>query len=221
MTELERALEQLDVVWPETPTFDLRRPARRRLLLAAAALVAAVATALAVPSSRGAILRFLHLRGVSIERVGTLPAAQQQSLSATLGAPLTPRRAAMLLGRPFRFPDGVAAPLYRSGRGVSALFRAPEPVLLTELRTNIEGDLVFKKIMGAATGGSYLTLDAAPAVWVAGAPHVFQLGPLPPRLAGNVLLWVRGSLVYRLEGAALTLADARRLAEQILHRAGR
>jgi hypothetical protein len=55
-------------------------------------------------------------------------------------------------------------------------------------------------------------VDGAPGVWISGAPHVV-LGPeLPPRLAGNVLVWVRGAVTYRLEGKGLTLDAAQDVA---------
>jgi hypothetical protein len=37
----------------------------------------------------------------------------------------------------------------------------------------------------------------------------------PPRLAGNVLVWERDGLTYRLEGATLTKERALELARQI------
>src|SRR5204863_2740785 len=84
MTELERivgGLRTLPVDWPATPDVAARlelRPRRRLAIVAAVALAAAaLAAAFAVPQSRSAILRFFHLRGVTVERVGTLPRAQE------------------------------------------------------------------------------------------------------------------------------------------------
>ncbi len=88
--DLERELSALEVAWPETPVFRLALPERRRrrwpVVAVALAAAIAIAAAFAVPSSRGAILRFLHLRGVVIERVERLPAAQERPLGAGLGA---------------------------------------------------------------------------------------------------------------------------------------
>jgi hypothetical protein len=212
MTELERALTSLDVDWPATPAFDLRRPARRRArAIALAAAVLALGVAFAVPQSRAALLRALHVGGVTVERVQTLPAAQERPLASTLGVPVSAAEAEVLLGRPF----GVQARLYRSGEIVSALLRGP--VVLSELRTGV-GTMILKKLAGTATTVRYVRVEGAPGVWIEGAPHVVLAPELPPRLAGNVLVWVRGAVTYRLEGKALTLDAARDLAALVRDR---
>jgi hypothetical protein len=206
MTELERALTSLDVDWPVTPAFDLRRPARRRAwAVALAAALLALGVAFAVPQSRAALLRVLHVGGVTVERVQTLPAAQERPLASTLGMRVSAAEAEALLGRPF----GVQARLYRSGDVVSALLRGP--VVLSELRTGV-GTMILKKLVGTGTTVRYVRADGAPGVWITGAPHVVLAPELPPRLEGNVLVWVRGAITYRLEGKALTLDAAQDLA---------
>ena len=85
--DLERELRAIELAWPETPELRLeldarRRRSLRRLLVAVALLLVALAAAFAVPQSRGAILRFLHLGGVTIELVERLPAAQERPLGA-------------------------------------------------------------------------------------------------------------------------------------------
>src|SRR5207253_863771 len=87
---LERELRALEVEWPPTPELRLvleprRRRSRRPLFAAVALALVALAAAFAVPQSRGAILRFLHLGGESIEFVQTLPHAEQRPLEAGLG----------------------------------------------------------------------------------------------------------------------------------------
>ena len=97
MTELELSLAALapEVDWPATPTLALPhvlpRRSRPRLVIAVAlaALVVAVGAAFAVPSARSAILRFFGFGGVTIERVATLPSAQERPLAATLGTPVS------------------------------------------------------------------------------------------------------------------------------------
>src|SRR5581483_8028348 len=90
--DLERELRALagEIAWPQTPPLqptlaprgrDLRRP----LIAAVALALAALAAAFAVPQSRAAILRFLHLGGATIEFVSTLPRAQEAPLSSNLG----------------------------------------------------------------------------------------------------------------------------------------
>jgi len=155
MTELEQALTALaaEIEWPETPAFELRlgpapagvrRPWRRRaLVLALAAAALAIGIAFAVSPARSAILRFLHLRGVTIERVSTLPAAEERPLTAGLGAPITPEAAALVLGRPVVLPPTAGKPrLYQTGGVVSALLATPDPVLVSELDAGSGGALL-------------------------------------------------------------------------------
>lgn len=218
MTELERILERLsgDLEWPATPAFDLRRRRRRPYVLAAAAVLLAAAIAFAVPPARSAILRFFDIGGVSIERVDTLPRAQERSLAASLGVPITAGAARELLGARFRTPAGVRPQLYASGPAVSALLAVPETVLLTELRAGVRGDVLVKKLAGASTDVRGVDLGiGAPAVWIRGGEHVYLAPPLPARLAGNTLIWVRGGITFRLEGRTLSLARARTLAREL------
>jgi hypothetical protein len=215
MTELERTLASLEIEWPETPAFELRFQRRRRgrvVLAVALALLAAIAVALAVPPARSAILQFFHLRGATIERVETLPPARERTLRASLGAPITRADAVALLNRPFAVP-GVR--VYRSGIVVSALIGEPRPLLLSEMYTG--GDWrVLKKFAGGSTEVEQVTIGAGvPALWIHGGRHVFMAPTVPPRYAGNTLLWQRGGVLYRLEGRGLTLERARRLAQSL------
>ena len=54
--------------------------------------------------------------------------------------------------------------------------------------------------------------SAGPALWITGEPHVVLLPGGPGRLAANTLIWTRGRLTLRLEGAE-TLQQARAIAE--------
>jgi hypothetical protein len=219
MTELERTLAQLDVAWPETPAFELRlaRPRRRTYVLAFALVLLAVGIAFAVPPARSAILRLFHIGGVAVQRVDTLPPAAERPLSAALGVPVTRSDARELLGTDFRAPQGLEPKLYRSGPAVSALLAAPDPVLLTELPSfGVDGNVLVKKIVGTSTDTTGVDLGFdAPAVWIHGRSHVYFAPPLPPRLAGNTLLWVRHGITFRLEGRSLTLSLARMLAREL------
>lgn len=200
MTELERTLAELDVDWPPTPSFEYPLRRRRRWPLALALVVVlAVAAAFAVPQSRGAILRFLHIGGETIERVQTLPPAQERPLRDSLGVPITSAAARTLLGRPFAV-GGV--PVYRDGQAVSAIVDGG--LVLTELRA---GYPLVKKLAFAA-GVRRIDADT---IWVAGR-HVYVPPTLPPRYAGNTLVWERRGITYRLEGRQLTLARARSFA---------
>jgi hypothetical protein len=182
----------------------------------ALAVLVAIAVALAVPGARSAILHALHLEGATIERVDVLPPAQERPLGAALGAPITHEAAEIVLGRPFALPPTTAPPRLRiqSGRVISTLLADPDPVLLTELRNEV-GDVILKKIVGNSTGVEPVTVHGAPGFWIAGAPHVFVSPEAPPRLAGQVLVWSAGGLLYRLEGRGLTKEHALRLAREI------
>jgi hypothetical protein len=216
--DLERELRGLAVAWPETPElrFELgaRVRSRRPLLVAVAValVVAALAAAFAVPQSRGAILRFLHLGGVTVEVVDTLPSAQEQPLAAGLGPVVTAADARRRLGAsplvpaldpppPFHYADGVVSAVF-TDRG--------RPVLLSELAG--DDPVIVKKLL---QGGQirFVRVGGAPGYWITGTGHVVTLPPsASPRLAGNVLLWQTGGLTLRLEGRELTLARALQLA---------
>jgi hypothetical protein len=210
MPELERLVDVVE--WPATPAFVIpaEQPRRRNVLapaLVAAALVA-VGVAFAVPDARSAILRLLHLGGVTIERVDTLPAAQHRELVAVLGVPVSRADAAVFLGERFREP-GVR--LYRNGEIISALL--PGDVLLSELRAN---EQFFKKLVGGLTSAEWLSLGPTAAVWITGEEHVFIAPTLPSRYAGNTLLWQDGPVTFRLEGRGLTLERAKAIARRLL-----
>jgi len=213
MPELERTLRALELAWPETPDVAGRlelapRRRRRRLALAAAACAAAaVAAAFAVPQSRSAILRVLHLGGVSVVRVGTLPAAEERPLASGLGTPVGAAEAARFLGRPF-LPPGRRR-LYLNDGFVSTLL--PGPVLLTEFGE----PYLLKKIAGATGAEPVEVAPGVPGLWL-GARHVVVFPGAPPRLAGDVLVWADGHVTYRLEAPSLGRDEAVRLARRIL-----
>src|SRR6476619_3983386 len=114
MPELEPQLRALggELEWPATP--DLAAAVRPRLerrrqlpgrplAIALAVLVLALAAALAVPSARSAILRFLGIEGVTVQRVDKLP---QAAPLGTLGDRITMAAARRRLGFRPLLPDG-------------------------------------------------------------------------------------------------------------------
>jgi hypothetical protein len=217
LRELARAIE-----WPATPALrpDLaphRRVMPPRRLVAIAAMVAAlaVAAAFAVPQSRGAILRFLGLGAVHVEFVAHLPDAQERPLATSLGKPVSTAVARGVLGLTPLQPRLTPAPtLHARGGIVSLLFlHRGEPVLLSEIGVN--GGTVLKKIALGSTNLRWVSVGNDPAVWMAGDGHVVVFPHAAARLAGHVLVWQRGNLTLRLEGAHLTLRDALALAEKI------
>ncbi len=219
MTELEQLLRtaSAELEWPATPELRLRlsqrRELRRPLWAAIALAVVAVAVALSVPSARSAILRAFHLGGVTVVRVQTTPRARTVPLGRYVGPVVGPARAQKILGAPLRLPRQLrAGELHLSGAVVSTLLHAPQPVLFSELPSDA---FILKKIAASSTRVSYLSVDGWPALWIAGAKHVIVFPDAPPRLAGNVLVWQRRTITYRLEAPGLTLVQARALAAKI------
>jgi hypothetical protein len=200
MTELELALRRLGRELDLPPAPDVAAHVRSRLhrhrrrrpwLVVALALLAAVAVAFAVPQARTAILRFFHIRGaqVTIVERPRVPSAR-----ADLGTPTA------LDALPFR-------PVLPAGQRPVRAWTIPgglwleldSGLLLAEIRT---GDPWFlKKVGGQGTKVEYVTVGGEPGIWIGGAPHALYLPGEAPRRAGDTLLWQRGELTLRLEGA--------------------
>lgn len=229
MTELElelRALgRELDV--PAAPNLAAavtsrirRRRTARRALLAFAAAASAFGIAFAVTPARSAILRFFHLQAVTVERVDTLPAGRARAIGASLGTEMPLAEAERRLGFRFGLPPGVAPTRARviGALGTVLLERDDAPLLLSEFR----GDVfeLMKKVVGPSTTVAEVDVRGTPGIWVEGATHFLYLGrngavsELPIAVHGNVLLWQRGELIYRLQGR-IGERDAIRLAESI------
>jgi hypothetical protein len=215
---LERELRALEVEWPPTPELRLaleprRRWSRRPLLAAVALALVALAAAFAVPQSRGAILRFLHLGGESIQFVETLPPAGTRPLDAGLGRSVSEAEARARIPALLLPPLAGRLRLHESGGVVSLVFvHAGKPVLLSELPSG-QGYLL-KKLAGT-TNAEWVKVRGTFGLWLSGAPHVFFFPREPARLAGNTLIWETLGTTYRLEGPNLTKADAVSLASSL------
>lgn len=242
MPELELALADLGrrVEWPSTP--DLApavrtgigaRPAargfapRRALVLAFAMLAVAVAAVFAVPQTRAAILEFFHLRGVTIERVETLPTVTENAgLGLLLGESVTLEQARdrvdfeVVLPEALGEPDGVYLQDRPPGGMVSLVYGTREKprALFTEFRATVD-EVIFKKV-AIDTEIVPVTIGGRQGFWLEGA-HFFayldadgDIQSEQVRLAGNTLLWERGQLTLRLEGD-LTKAQALEIARSV------
>jgi hypothetical protein len=221
--ELERELRDLDVEWPQTPELRLvlgeqtRRRSRRPLYAAIALVLVALAAAFAVPQSRGAILRFLHLGGETIQFVDTLPPAQERPLDANLGRPVSLGEALLEVPR-LLLPQLDPRPqLHATGPVVSLVFRSNgHPVLLSEVSTPGENGGFLKKLAGGNTKVEWVQIGKdAYGVWITGAPHVFFFPREPARLAGDTLVWVHADTTFRLEGPNLSKDEALELARSL------
>jgi hypothetical protein len=194
----------------------------RAAALVAAVLVVAIAAAFAVPQARTTILRWFHLRGVTVERVETLPRAVERAQAGGLGQPYSRAEAERLVG------FGLALPPFSGGRPPSRVFvldaqlatvvvRAHgRTVLLSEFRSS---DFDFlKKATTTETRVEPVQVGGEPGLWVGGGTHVvvYPGGVEPPAtlIHGNVLLWLHGNLTLRLEGK-LTKSQALGLARTI------
>jgi hypothetical protein len=211
MSELERQLQALaaELEWPATPELRLpalpdrgRRQLWRPLVVGVAVLLVAAGLAALVPGARSAILHWFRIGGAAVERVQTLPAVERRSLVARLGAPVGRAEAQRALGGQVRLPH---EQLYLSGGVVSALLETDKgPVLLSALRSDVAVPMLLKKLAGSGTKFEFLeVVPGASGAWITGTPHVVIFPAAPPRLAGDVLLWDRNGITYRLEGPRL------------------
>ena len=225
MAELERELLALgrELDYPPTPDVAgavsgrlarTRAPRgwwvrRRAVALAFVVLAAALAGVLAVPQARTAVLEWLGLRGVAVKRVETLPPSRAAGLE--LGQLVRIERAQRFV--PYRIqlpdtergePDRVYLNFRVAGGQVALLLTdGGKRVLFIQFR----GSHVAEKLVGPQTTLERLTVDGAPALWISGRPHSFiyrepggNVAAEEFRLAGNVLLWERDGLTFRLEG---------------------
>jgi hypothetical protein len=232
MSEIETRLAELDVEWPPAPDVAARvrarveaEPRRRRLrpawAVALAILVLGGGVA-AVPSARSAVLRWLGIEGVRIERVPSKPTPAPSS-ALDLGE-RTRLTAAMLVPAALGQPDAVYAVgervtlLYRAGPGLPESEHSGAGALLTQFpgRTNAE---FIRKFAGPGTTIERVKVDGEPGFWLAGEAHGLlyedptgQIREAPSRLVGPTLVWRHGDRTLRLEAdvpKARALAIAR------------
>lgn len=193
-----------------------RRVPRRTLVIAIAALVLA----------GGAVAATLELvAGIRIRQVERLPAAaltsppfgrEASQEAARRSVPFT-----LLLpgavGSPGRFyldRDADGAPVVTAVYGEGGSAR----LVLTQWSAR---SLLFDKLVTFPGQTSYVDVGGAPGVWIRGPEHAaFYLGRrggeerIGGYLAGNVLMWQRGRVSYRLE-AAVSQAEALALAASL------
>jgi hypothetical protein len=244
MPELELALRDLGtgLDWPAEPELEprvLRRireaaPARRRLVprralaIGLAVVAVLVGAVFAVPQTRAAILDFFHLRGVTIERVPELPTVSVQTgLGTFLGDPVTLKQARQRAGFDVVVPTALGEPdevYFQAGPPhggmVSFVYGTKEDprALFTQFAARVD-EVIFKKV-SSDTKIEAVTVDGQPGYWLEGA-HFFSYldrhGTLQSeqvRLAGNVLLWERGTRTLRLE-ADIPKAEALQIAASV------
>jgi hypothetical protein len=241
MPELELALREVGarLDWPDEPEVasgvlaGIRRPSarsrvpRRAFVVALAVLVVAIAAVFAVPQTRASILRFFHLRGVTIERVPELPTVPVQGgLGTFLGEPVSLDEARsqaqfdVVVPAALGDADQVYFQASPPGGMVSFLYgtRAKPSALLTEFQARVD-EVIFKKV-APDTKIDPVQINGQPGFWIEGA-HSFtyldrqdDMQTEQVRLAGNVLVWELGTRTFRLE-ADVPKAEALRIASSM------
>lgn len=187
----------------------------RFALAAAAAIAIATFAAMALsPSARRAVADWLGVDGVRITFDDPVPA---ESLGEELffGEPVSVEEAQALVDFDIAVPAELGSPdaVYVEGNEVSLVWESrvglPQSThtgvgaVLTQFVGSPE-PLSIKKMAGGSEV-RYFTIDGGEAFFIFGAPHVVIREPdggtreLPPRLAGNTLLWDGGEVTYRLE----------------------
>jgi hypothetical protein len=205
--ELRDLAAHLDV--PSAPSLagavrarlDRRRHRSRALAVVLTACVAVLAVAFAVPASRASLLRFFHLRGVTVTLVDKLPPLTPR---LPLGRPIAPGQASFRLLLPSgRAPD-------RTYAGDGGYWLRYPGLLLFEFESGVGREVLKKAALGTANV-AYVDVHGRPGIWI-GSRHAVYLPGGPPRAAAHSLIWERGSLTLRLEaevGRERALAIAR------------
>jgi hypothetical protein len=190
--------------------------------------VVAVGVAFAVPGARSAILDFFGVGGVRIERVPSTPsvrAGADLGLGARVALDEARRRAdyEVVLPTELPTPQSVYFSAALPGGQVGVVYARPRAegrrILFTEFRAN--GVDYIEKSAGPDVRIEPVTIDGARGYWLAGKPHLIlyrapdgSIREDTIRLAGNVLVWQRGSLALRLEGVE-TKAEALEIARSV------
>jgi hypothetical protein len=263
MPELETALRSLTRradLFPPTPDIaagiaaqhgPARSPRRfdlRLVAIVALIVLAALAAALTIPSTRGAIADFFGIEGIRIEHGGEgerqlgTPTAIGGTLLLGERSTLDDARAAapFAIVLPADAESGPPDEVWLNQRGgatvVGLIWQAsgelPEigdtgvGMLLLEIVTDDDDAIFIKKMIG---GGEMDTVDVGgrTGIWIEGGALAAEpveglmLDLFDPamRRSGNVLIWSDGGVTYRLE-TALPQADAVRIAASLTPETG-
>ena len=223
---LEAELRELGPVlsWPEpkdvAPEVSQRLRAGRRgrgsrkwALAAAAVLVTAVVASLsALPELRRAVADWLGLPGVRVERVESGRDLPSPVATPEFGVRASLAEAAAAVSYEIVRPPRIRGlEIYLDGDAVTFVRRGPSgdiELLMTQFEGTLERELV-AKVLPPGSRLRSVVIGGRQGYWIAGDPHtVLYIDPFGEvrentvRLAGNTLLWQRGRLTLRLEGAA-------------------
>lgn len=185
------------------------RRRNRRLLVAALAVVVGGTSVAAGP----AVADWLRLRvgGVEVRRDATTGTTAVAGATLDLGRQVTLEQARGAAAFPIRTLAGLEPA--RPGvwiddvGGITVVSLAWRGVLLQQFDAPLAGQATITKSVSAGTPVEEVDVDGAPGLWV-GGPHIVALRDggdvrfMPPRLAGNTLVWESAGVTYRLESTS-------------------
>jgi hypothetical protein len=187
---------------PAAPDAPPRRVRRRTIAIALAALV--VTGAALAASSLDLV------PGVRVQRVEQLPQIPYTEPPA-YGAPTTFDEARGAVPFEITLPDGLGEPdellldRDRSGSGVvTAVYGGDDEARLV-LTQWAGGPVLFDKLLTYDTSAQFVDVDGAPGIWIEDDEHAVFYGGIGDEdriggyLSGNVLVWQRGRVTYRVE----------------------
>lgn len=243
MRDLETRLTELGGRWDPPATPDLvadvvarrraaaptRRPRPRRSLIALAASLATIGALAAIAPARNAILDFFDIGGVRVVTTTTPAPPPRPAPSPASGRPVTldaaraqapfALRVPTLLGLPDRV---VVTYPPEDGAYTFTWTRAPEVADAALSLTQLRGELIARKVVDpTVTTVQEVDVDGAPGFWFSGGPHTFGYVDATgafltetTRAVGDLLIWERSGVTYRIEGAR-SQADALRVAASL------
>ena len=213
-----------------------RRPRRARAALAFAIVLALVGGAVLAlsPGARSGVADLLdRIPGVHIERRVSLPLTRFND-PPYYGTEIDFEEARARFGRPLRFPARLGEPDHvyvradQPGEMITAIFGGDERrarLVFSQWKTG--GPTLFYKVLGGNSEAEFTSVGSNLGVWIHGYDHgVWYLAPgssgglheehwrAEGYLAGNVLAWRSGDVVYRLE-ADVTKQRALELARSL------
>jgi hypothetical protein len=197
VSELERALEAIELEYPPVPDHiaglvaervrgarPARLPTRRTLAIALAALLLMAGAAFAAaPGVRHTVLDWLGLRSVHIERVPKLPTLPPGHAGGDLGlgTHTTLAGARSHASFPLLVPALAPDEVYLAGGPRVTLAYSPRPglpraaethagMLITEFRGDQPPGFL-EKTLGPGTTEQRVRVNGDPGFWIAGRPH--------------------------------------------------
>ena len=210
--------EAVRVRLPAAP--DAVSPRRRRRRTIAIALATVLLTGAAVAASALDLVP-----GVRIQRVEQLPEIPYTEPPA-YGAPSTLDEARREVPFEITLPAGLGEPDEllldhdRSGSGVvSAVYGGDDDARLV-LTQWLGGPVLFDKLLTYDASARFVDVDGAPGIWIEDEEHAVFYGGIGDEdrvggyLSGNVLVWQRGRVTYRIE-AGVPLDEALELARSL------